>query len=219
MKYQIVINKIKYLDELDNAWLHEDYVNLLERFGFPDAASANPEELRELLFMAISDFEPQEAAAIILTYKLSTELSKNQIEQISHEMLLDKISEEYANIALHHQLYNINQLLFKAYNGTFPNAKATTIEFQISPNKNITKEIVLKAFNASFSKNNVIKRLYINQILGKEEFDEAEHIIWSLQNKENTSYTLITSEYWISKDSFLEAEFEANVIEFEEENE
>jgi hypothetical protein len=39
-------------------------------------------------------------------------------------MLIDKISEEYPEI-VQAPLYHINQLLFKAYNGKFPNAKAT----------------------------------------------------------------------------------------------
>jgi hypothetical protein len=219
MKYHIIINNIKTVDELKGTWSNNDMIQLLENFNFSDAAQSNPEELKDLLFMAISDFEPEEAAAIILNYKLSEKLNENQIEQISIEMLEDKISEEYADISLHHELFNINQLLFKAYNGTFPNAKATIIEFEITPNKEISKEIILKALNASLSGNNVIKRLFSNQLAGKEEFEEAEHIIWDLKANENNSYSLTTSEYWISKDEFNEAEFDAEVIEFEKDEE
>ena len=218
MKYHIIINSIKSVDQFESAWSNDDYIALLNEFGFDDTETSNTNELLELLFMAISDFEAEEAAAIILTYKLSDKLSQNQIEQISHEMLQDKISEEYADISLHHQLFNINQLLYKAYNGTFPNAKATVIEFEISPNKDLSKEIILKAFNTSLSNNNVIKRLYTNQLAGKEEFDEAEHIIWDLKPNGENAFILTTSEYWISKDEFNDAEFDANVTEFEEED-
>tara|TARA_R110000868_G_scaffold370483_1_gene633954 strand:+ start:2682 stop:3338 length:657 start_codon:yes stop_codon:yes gene_type:complete len=218
MKYHIIINSIKSVDQFESAWSNDDYIALLNEFGFDDTETSNTNELLELLFMAISDFEAEEAAAIILTYKLSDKLSENQIEQISHEMLQDKISEEYADISLHHQLFNINQLLYKAYNGTFPNAKATVIEFEISPNKDLSKEIILKAFNTSLSNNNVIKRLYTNQLAGKEEFDEAEHIIWDLKPNGENAFILTTSEYWISKDEFNDAEFDANVTEFEEED-
>ena len=218
MKYHIIINSIKSVNQFENAWSNDDYVALLNEFGFDDAETNNTNELLELLFMAISDFEAEDAAAIILTYKLSEKLSENQIEQISHEMLQDKISEEYADISLHHQLFNINQLLYKAYNGTFPNAKATIIEFEISPNKDISKEIILKAFNTSLSNNNVIKRLYANQLAGKEEFNEAEYIIWDLKPNGENGFILTTSEYWISKDEFNEAEFDVNVTEFEEED-
>ncbi|WP_179008569.1 hypothetical protein [Winogradskyella forsetii] len=218
MKYHIIITKVKTVDELKNAWTDDDYVALLNQFGLEDAGNATTPELLELLAMAISDFEPEEAAAIVLNYKLSDHLNENQIAQISHEMLLDKISEEYADISLHHQLFNINQLLYKAYNGSFPSAKATIVEFEITPNKDITKEVVLKAFDKTLANNNVIKRLFSKQLAGKEEFDEAESIVWDLTADENNSYILTTSEYWISKDEFKDAEFDANVIEFEPED-
>ncbi|WP_179020527.1 hypothetical protein [Winogradskyella forsetii] len=218
MKYHIIITKVKTVDELKNAWTDDDYVALLDQFGLEDAGNATTPELLELLAMAISDFEPEEAGAIVLNYKLSDHLNENQIAQISHEMLLDKISEEYADISLHHQLFNINQLLYKAYNGSFPSAKATIVEFEITPNKDITKEVVLKAFDKTLANNNVIKRLFSKQLAGKEEFDEAESIVWDLTADENNSYILTTSEYWISKDEFKDAEFDANVIEFEPED-
>ena len=216
MRYHIIITSVKTVNELKEAWTNEDYIVLLDKFGLEDAGESSTEELLELLAMAISDFEPEEAASIVLDYKLSEQLNENQIEQISHEMLQDKISEEYADIALHHQLFNINQLLYKAYNGTFPNAKATIVEFEISPNKEVTKENVLKAFNTNLASNNVIKRLYAKELAGKDKFDEAESIIWSLTSNTQNSYTLTTSEYWMSKDEFIDAEFDATVVEFEE---
>ncbi len=97
-----------------------DYIELLKKFGFPDAESSAKEDLRELLFMAITDYEPPEAASILMEYRMSNSLSEGQISQISHDMLLDKIFEEYPEISLHHEFFNINQLLYKAYNGKFP---------------------------------------------------------------------------------------------------
>ncbi|QNK78966.1 hypothetical protein H7F37_07825 [Winogradskyella sp. PAMC22761] len=217
MKYHIIINSVKTVEKLKNAWSTEDYRTLLEKFGLEDTSNATEQELLEFLTMAISDFEPNEAAAIVLEYKLSEQLNENQIDQLSHEMLLDKISEEYPDISLHHQLYNINQLLHKAYNGTFPNTKATVIEFEITPNEDITKEVILKSFEKTLANNNVIKRLFSSQLAGKESFDESESIIWDLTATGKNSYILTTSEYWMSRDEFKDAEFDAVVIPFEEE--
>jgi hypothetical protein len=219
MNYHIIINSVKTVEELKAAWTNDDYIQLLDRFGFPDAQDSKPEELKELLFMAISDFEPSEAAAILLDYKLSEHLNEGQIDQMSHDMLLDKISEEYSDIGLHHELFNINQLLFKAFNGTFPNAKATIVEFEIHPDKEVSKEVVLKAFDKTLTGSSVIKRLYSNHIAGKENFDESEDIIWKLIAKGNNAYEMTTSEYWMSRDEFKEAEFDAEVIPFEEDEE
>jgi hypothetical protein len=216
MKYHIIINSVKTVEELKDAWSNDDYIELLDKFGFPEAKDSKPEELKDLLYMAISDYEPNEAAAILLNYKLSDQLNEGQIDQMSNDMLLDKISEEYSDIALHHELYNINQLLYKAFNGTFPSAKATIVEFEISPDKEIDKEVVLKVLDKTLAKNSVIKRLFTNHLAGNEAFDEAEDIVWKLDSNGNGSYTLITSEYWMSRDEFTEAEYDAEIVMYEE---
>lgn len=217
MNYHIIINSVKTVEEFEEAWTNADFIELLDRFGFPDGKSSKPDDLKELLFMAISDFEGHEAAAILLDYKLSEHLNEGQIDQMSHDMLLDKISEEYKDISLHHQLFNINQLLHKAYNGTFPNAKATHIAFEITPNEGISKEVVLKVLDKTLANNNVIKRLYSEQLAGKEAFMEAEDIVWDLKSTGDNSYIMTTSEYWISRDEFKDAEFDATVVPFVEE--
>jgi hypothetical protein len=61
MNYHIIINSVKTVEELQDAWTNADYIALLDRFGFPDAANSKPEELKELLAMAITDFEPHDA--------------------------------------------------------------------------------------------------------------------------------------------------------------
>ena len=91
----------------------------------------------------------------------------------------------------------------------------TCFRFEILPNKNISKEVVLKAFDKTLANSSVIKRLFPNQLAGKEEFDEAESIVWDLTSNNNNSYSLTTSEYWISRDEFNEAEIDALVVEFE----
>ena len=151
MKYKIKINKIKTVDEIKDYWTTEDYIQLLEKFNFPDAGTAKKDTLYELLLMAITDFEPKEAAVIVLQHKLGEFLTEGQIDQISNDMLIDTVCEEYPEIELQYALFNCNQLLYKAFNGTFPSANATLIDCSIKPfNTNsdviITKEILLKLF-------------------------------------------------------------------------
>ena len=223
MKFKIVLNKATTVEEIANYWTNQDYVNLLELFSFPDANTINPENLQEMLFMAIGDFEPNEAAEVVLTYKLSNDLNEGQIAQISNDMLLDKVCEEYPEINLHYDLYNINQLLFKAYNGKFPNAKATVVDFSINSlngfDEEITKEIVLKSFNNGISDRNVIKRLFADQMSTEESFKQAEDILWELNKKDESNYTFITSEYWLDKDELIASEFEGECLLSEREEE
>lgn len=44
---------------------------------------------------------------------------------------LEAMDEEYSDISLHYPLFNINQLLYKAYNGTFSNTKASRLKLEI----------------------------------------------------------------------------------------
>lgn len=223
MKFKIVLNKATTVEEIENYWTNQDYVNLLELFSFPDANTIKHENLREMLFMAIADFEPNEAAEIVLAYKLSENLNEGQIAQISNDMLLDKVCEEYPEIDLHYDLFSINQLLFKAFNGKFPNAKATVVDFSITSldsfEDEITKEIVLKSFNNGISDRNVIKRLFSDQMTTEESFEQAEDILWELNKKDATNFTFITSEYWLDKEELIASEFEGDCLLTEDEEE
>tara|TARA_R110002049_G_scaffold45022_2_gene131581 strand:+ start:424 stop:1086 length:663 start_codon:yes stop_codon:yes gene_type:complete len=220
MKYAIKIHKISTVDELENSWNIEDYKELLELFDFANDEVNDLKELRELLFMAISEREPNEAAAIVLDYKLGSQLNEGQIDSLSYEMLIDKISEEYPVIGLHKTLFAINQLLYKAFNGKFPNTKATVVNFEIKPSGNaseiITNEIALKCFAQNLDSHNVLKRLFGHQLDADEEFDEANDVVWNLEKNE-TTYTLTTSDYWMSKDEFLNEELECKITFFEKE--
>ena len=219
MKYAIKIHKISTVDELSKVWNVEDFKALLVRFDFANNDINDKKELRELLFMAIADKDPSEAATIVLDYKLGAYLNKGQIDSLSYEMLVDKISEEYPKIGLHKELFNVNQLLYKAFNGKFPNTKATVVDFEITPlfhaDRKITKEIVLKCFAKNLDSHNIILRLFGKQLNGDEEFVEANDIIWDLEQNE-TSYRLITSEYFMHKEEFLNEEMDCKIEFFNE---
>lgn len=213
MNYQITIKKAYTVDEIEGYWTSDDYIKLLEKFDYPDAGDSDPATLKELLFMAISDFEPKDAAVIALEYKLSENLNEGQIQQVSNDMLLDKVCEEYPEIGLHATLFHVNQLLFKAYNGTFPNAKATIIECSFVPLEEeskieLTKESILKLLNNGLSGSNLIKRLFDLPMTENLPFPEAEDILWEVRSTDNSNFTIITSEYWLSKEDIIASEFE-----------
>lgn len=221
MKYQVKIISASTVEEIPEYWSTDDYIQLLDRFNYPDAEKGNKENLRELLMMAITDFEPNEAAAIVLDYKLSDALSEGQIDQISNDMLLDKIAEEYPEISLHDRLFHVNQLLFKAYNGKFPNTKATALTCAINPvdeesSIELDKEAVLKILGEGLADSNLVKRLFTEQMTENKSFPEAEAILWQLKATDNHQFEILTSEYWISKDDLIAEEFEASYEKVEE---
>ena len=215
MKYIITIEEVQTVDEIKEFWTNEDYVQLLEMFDYPDADDTGSESLRELLFMAIADFEPSEAAGIVLKYKLGEKLTEGQIGQISNDMLLDKVCEEYPEMELQAPLFHINQLLFKAYNGKFPSSSATIIKCLINsqdvPEKNLNKEMILRILNDGLSERNIVKRLFEEQMKGNLEFPEAENIIWDLQNPERDKYRITTSWNLIKKEEIISSEWEGEL--------
>lgn len=222
MKYQVEIKNIEIVDEIENYWTNEDYLILLEKFEFPDAKSINPENLLEYLKMAISDFEGKDAALILLEYKLSDDLNEGQLHQISNDMLLDKVCEEYPEIRLHSTLFHINQLLFKSYNGTFPNAKASIIDccfeaIDAKEETKITKEMALVLLSEGLSGSNLVKRLFDAQMNQTVAFPEADSIVWYLKSDDNVNFKLTTSEYWISREDIVASEYEAVFEEMEAE--
>lgn len=220
MNYQIVIKNIDTVNEIEGYWSDEDFIALLEKFNYPDGATAEKSSLAELLEMAISDYEPNEAAQIVLHYKLGDQLSEGQIDQISNDMLIDKVCEEYPEIHMQGTLFHVNQLLFKAYNGKFPNAKASIVHFSMTPTdgetQKLTAENVLKLLNKGLSERNLIKRLFENQISQNIPFPEAESIVWDLKTDDDINYDLVTSENWINKEDINESEFESTLEEVED---
>ena len=213
MKYQIKINSLESIDEIPNYWTENDYRQLLELFDFPDAKNIASDNLLEMLQMAITDFEPADAAKVVLQYKLSDALNEGQMDQMSHDMLLDKISEEYANIALHYPLYNINQLLYKAFNGSFPNTKATRLEFSVDNDDKteFSKADLLRLLQNGLASSNLIVRMFEEQLTSEVDFADAESILWEVRTQDHINYEVVTSEYWLSRDDVVSGEFEGEI--------
>ncbi len=220
MNVQVKIINIKIVNELGQYWTNDDFIQLLDKMNLPDADKVKPEELKDLLYMAITDFEPNEAAEIILTHKLGETLTAGQIQTIAHDMTDEKVAEQYADPSYHYDLFNINQLLFKAYNGTFPNTEASIINIELTDadggSVEATNEILTKALSAGLGDRSIIKRLYEDQMEGIVDFGDAEKILWRFQDKGNNTFEIITSRYWIDKEDIESGEYEASIKFFEE---
>jgi hypothetical protein len=217
MKYQITIDDFDSIDEIENKWNHDDYVNLLELFEFGDTGDATDQDLKELLFLAISEYEPQEAAEIVLRYKFNDEMNDGQYDQVSNDMLKENVAEKHSDISLHSRLFDVNEFLYKAYNGKFPHAKASVIKFTATTTSKeateLDKTAALRLLSAAIDPHSILQRLFKDQISGEEEFPEADDIAWYFDKTGDHSYQLITSDYWISSDELTQSEFEATLPE------
>lgn len=213
LKYNVVINEIDKVNEIPGFWTEAKLRDLLAAFGVEGLTDIPAAEVKDYLSMAMSDLEPEESAQIVLRSLFSKdELTDGQVEQISHDMLQDKIVEEYPAIEFHEQLFYANQLLFKGYNGKFPNTFASIIDCTITPLKEggpkLNEADVIQILSGGLKQHCVIMRLLEDQLSGKEAFPTAPHVLWTFEKKPNHAFQLTTSDYWISEEDFGTHAFE-----------
>ena len=207
MKYRIELKKFETIRELPNSWDNDNYAELLEIMEFGDTATIPSSELKEMCMLSLTDFEPSEAAEIVLKYLFKDNLSSSQIANLSHEMLHEKMWEEYADLSLHEQFFNAGQLLFQAFNGKFPQPEALRFKLELEAAKKEDMSVFKSDFEASIirllvagmPKNTLLNRLFSEQLEG-QAFPDAKDIIWQY-NRESLGdksmvIEVISSVYW-----------------------
>ena len=221
MKSQFKVERLnfKIIQELPNAWSDQDYKLLLEHMDYNDAANLAPEELREMCLMSLTDSEPEDAAKIVLEYVFKDRLTKGQIENLSNEILDEKMWEEYADLGLHEEFFDVNQILYQAYNGKFPQPDAVKFQVKVtaiqkdglSIFEHFPEAPLIRLLVAGMPKNTLIFRLFEEQVDG-EEFKDAKDIIWQLKSEKNGDqeiiFDAISSSYWFHDFKYVE-DFEA----------
>ena len=224
--FSIHPTSFKVINELPNAWSNTDYQKLLEIMDYGDTSGLNPNELKEMCLLSISDNGPEEAAKLILEYIFKDRLNAGQRDNISNEMVEEKIWEEYADLSMHEEFFNATQILFDAYNGKFPHPEAVVmqIEFTAKNPKSIAvfeSEIeanLIRLITSGMPENTLIKRLFDDQLNG-EEFPDAKDIIWQYKKTategDKLVYEIISSTYWFHDFKYIE-EYEAELKVLEE---
>ena len=219
--FNIKLIEFKTIQELPEAWTLADYKALLNLMEYGDISEISDEDLADMCLMYLSENEPEEAASIILNYIFEERLNSGQKDNLSHEMLDEKMYEEYADISMHEEFFNVHQLLYKAYNGKFPNPEAVSFKIEIS-SKNIqslsifderVEATLLRLLAQGMPKNTLINRLYDEQ-LETGDFSEANDIIWQLSKKSTETNSLVfsitSSSYWFKDLKYIE-DFDAAI--------
>ena len=220
MKVRFTLESLKFtsIEELPDAWTSEDFSKLLDNMDYGDTAGMTSAELKEMCWLSLADQEPSDAAEILLNYLFAETLNKGQIENLSHEMIDEKMWEEYADLSTHEKFFNAHQLLYQAFNGTFPKTNAVKFSVKISANpkdlerlESNTEAQLISLLVQGMPENTLINRLFTDQI-GSDDFKEAKDIIWQYKkgNIENDGvvYDIISSSYWFHDFKYVET-FEA----------
>lgn len=191
---------------------------------YGDTTALLDSELEEMCLLSLSDNETHEAAKIVLKYLFKDRLNKGQVENLSHEMLNEHPWEEYSDLSMHETFFNAGQLLYKAYNGKFPNPKAIHFKVTFTVKSKImlavfeedTEEQIIRILAQGMPENTLLKRLFKEE-LANGGLEEAKDIIWQLKkiSHEETfvTYDLLSSNRWFGDMKYAE-DFEA-IIDIE----
>ncbi|WP_281542576.1 hypothetical protein [Maribacter aestuarii] len=214
--FDIKRTSYKTITELPDSWSEQDFKHLLKVMEFDGIADLAPEELREMCLMSLTDNEPEDAAKIVLEYVFKGKLNKGQVENLSNELLDEKLWEEYADLSMHENFFKVHQLLYNAFEGTFPHPEAVSFSISVSAKEKGTSAYfddypeapLLRLLVAGMPQNNLIYRLFDEQIDG-ETFKEARDIIWKMQmekiSENEILFNIISSSYWFKDFKYVDA--------------
>ena len=230
-KFNVSIVSFEKIARTEGAWNAEDYKTLLALMDFDDNfESMSESDLKEMCLMSLHDFAADEAAKFVLTHLLNDELPDGKIDQTAHDMVENKLWEEFADPSFHKRFFDAYGLLREAFNGTF--AAPTGVRFQVSVRaqqkedfdlfKPTTEPALTRLLSAGIAENGILNRLYAEKING-DHFPEAENILWQVKaissSATETIYEITSSELWFGDledvDSF-EAVTHADRIKKEE---
>jgi hypothetical protein len=209
VKFNVDILEFQKINKIENAWSATDYKALLDSMGLgeDDLDSISSSDLKEMCLMSLADFEPHEAANYVMSYLINDGLTVGKIDQISHDMIDDRLWEQFADLSYHERFFNAYEFLREAYNGTFAQPTGVKFQVKISSKKRDDLSVFEVSLESALTRllakglddNAVINRLYEEQIDG-ENFEEAENILWQIkalsQSENEVAYEIITSAFW-----------------------
>lgn len=195
------------IHELSDAWSSADYRAILELCDFDGVETASEDELFEYVAMALQEMDPDEAAEIVLKHRLGNRLKAGQIQSMAHDMLEENLWEEYGDMSMHEELFNITSLLYKAFNGKFPHPDAIELVMTISSKtpdgiqtlRSFDESLLARVLAFGQDDHAIINRLFDDKIAGPA-FEEAKDIIWKFAVQERTGNSvavhITTALYW-----------------------
>lgn len=228
-EFNVEILSFLKISEIENAWTADDYKALLSMMdmGEKDLVGMGESELKEMCLMSLNDFEHHESAKFLLTHIFEDEISEGKADQLSHQMIENKLWEEHADSAYHRSLFNAYGLLREAYNGIFKEPTGVKFTVKITANKPDSFEIfdsslhavIVRLLSNGLDETAILNRLYEEQINGNN-FPDAKNILWILKEISTTGkerqYEITSSALWfgdLEERTVFDAKAHADVVE------
>ena len=211
-KYTAEVLEFKEIHEMPNAWTPEGFLGLLNHIEYDDPTSIPLEELKDMACLALSDFEVEEAAVKVLEFRFGGTLNKGQRQNLAEELKEDRLWEEYSDIKLHEELFNVGCMLYWTFPKHFSTPDIVKLKIKITAlNKESTSNLVKpttsfisRVLNDGMDDTNIMGRLFGAHIRSNH-FPESEHIIWSFKDSglttddNSNTFVIYTSFNWVAK--------------------
>ena len=201
---QVISKKTIY--EIPNAWTGNDYRSIMAQLGLNQKVEFS--EVEEMAINALADQDHKVSAALLLNYKLKDHLTKDQIQNLSYDMMKVNISEEYPDIFIQHELFNINQLLHKVYKDRFLKNKAIELiltlkldQISYMRDEDWINNIILKALSPELGDHLEKLRMNEDEINSRDRISLASGIFWKTEICKAMDgcfdIRLFSSRYWL----------------------
>ncbi|MFT5699051.1 MAG: hypothetical protein ACI8ZB_001907 [Desulforhopalus sp.] len=228
-EFNVEILSFLKISEIENAWMADDYKALLSMMDIQEDEldGMSESELKEMCLMSLNDFEHHESAKFLLIHILKDEITEGKIDQLSHQMIENKLWEEHADSTYHKSLFNAYGLLREAYNGIFKEPTGVKFTVKITANKNDSFEIFDSSLHAvivrllanGLNEAAILNRLYEEQIKG-DSFPDAQNFLWILKalsiTENERQYEITSSDLWfgeLEERVTFDAKAHADVVE------
>lgn len=210
-EFRVEVVAFSVLREIEGCRTSADYISLLDALDFGDTSGNSESELRDLCVMSLQELKPEDAAQAVLTHQFGGRLVAGKIRNIANEMLDEKLWEEFADMSLHEEMFNVGSLLYEAFPQSFPQPDAVLVKLQIAALNDAAKHALAKPLPESLlvrlladgmDEQAILHRLFDKQLAG-EKFPQADTIIWIIESEQlgadsaKVEVEVTSSGYWL----------------------
>lgn len=209
--FSVSVQEANTIYDMPDSWDDVDYQNLLALLEIDDVETMAGPDLLEVLLMALQDLDVEEAAEVLLAYKLEDSISKGSRQNIIQDLLEGQRPwEQISDITLHARIFAACVLLHKAFPGSVSRPDMMRVVMSLNALSEEAKALFEQPPEAAFvtrlladgmDSSSILERLFDEQIAARH-FPEAEGIIWRAEFSEAADssavdLTVYSSVHWL----------------------
>jgi hypothetical protein len=210
LHFDVHVQSTELLDQVPDAWRSAQFEWMLEDMDYGETTGLSADDLREMCVLSLQEREPDKAAEIVLRCRFGDKLRDGQVRNCSHEMLDEKLWEDYADISFHEDFFHAGSLLWQAFPRDVPTPDGLRVVVDATANDSLgrkflhgklSESFIVRVLSDGMPDGAVLRRLFDDQLAGGP-FPEAEAIVWSFKasrtNDTSIRLDVLSSDYWLN---------------------